>query len=372
MKKNQIIALIAIIAVLVIDFVAGLEFSEMRKPEKIYPSNSLTSESSLAKYCDNLRGTSGDSKIYFFDSGKPGITVLVLGGTHPNETAGFISAVVLVENLKINQGKFIVIPQACRSGFTCTDPMEGTPQSFTLRTVSGERRFRFGSRVSNPLDQWPDPLVYSHYPSGQQLSGFETRNLNRSYPGRCDGTFTEKVGFAIMQLIRNENVDVAIDLHEASPETPIINAIIVHEKCKDIAASAVLNLEFENLQYALEISPKKFRGLSHREWGDGTDVFPFLMETSNPIQGRLRGKTSSTLITEGIDEEYARAVKTKSFRISYELSGEPLSLRVGRHIQGIKSILDSYNEYTNDKKIEYENIPSYDDLISTGVENYLK
>jgi hypothetical protein len=372
MRRNHSIALILILAVLIIDFIAGREFSEMRIQEKLYPTNSLTKESSLDEYCENLAGTSGNSKIYFFDSGNPGATVLVLGGTHPNETAGFITAVVLVENLNITQGKFIVIPQACRSGFTCTDPMEGTPQCFALTTNSGERKFRFGSRVSNPLDQWPDPLVYSHYPSGQQLSGFETRNLNRSYPGRCDGTFTEQVGFAIMELIRRENVDVAIDLHEASPETPIINAIIVHEKCRDIAASAVLNLEFENLQYALEISPKNFRGLSHREWGDGTNVFPFLMETSNPIQGRLRGKTSSTLITEGKDEEYARAVRTKSFRISYELSGEPLSLRVGRHIQGIRSILDSYNEFSNDKKIEYENIPSYDDLITNSVEKYLK
>lgn len=372
MRKNHIIALITIVAVIVIDFIAGREFSEMRIQEKLYPSNSLSKESSLAEYCENLKGTSGDSKIYFYDSGIPGATVLVLGGTHPNETAGFITAIVLVENLKMIEGKFIVIPQACRSGFTCTDPMEGTPQSFILRTNSGERKFPFGSRVSNPLDQWPDPLVYSHYPSGQQLSGFETRNLNRSYPGRCDGTFTEQVGFAIMELIRKEGVDIAIDLHEASPEAPIINAIIVHEKCRDIAASAVLNLEFENLQYALEISPERFRGLSHREWGDGTSVFPFLMETSNPIQGRLRGKTSSALITEGKDDEYERAVKTKSFRISYVLSGEPLSLRVGRHIQGIKAILDSYVEFSNDKNIEYENIPSYEDLITNGIGKYLK
>ncbi|OGU42841.1 MAG: hypothetical protein A2315_05930 [Ignavibacteria bacterium RIFOXYB2_FULL_35_12] len=372
MKKNHIIALLIIAVVLILDSIAGIEFREMKIQEKIHPTKTLTKESSLSEYCTNLQGKSGDAKIYFFDSGNLGATVLVLGGTHPNETAGFISALVLIENMDIKQGRFIIIPQACSSGFTCTDPMEGTPQSFTIETNSGPRKFRFGSRVSNPLDQWPDPLVYSHYPSGQQLSGFETRNLNRSYPGRSNGSFTETVGFAIMELIRLEKVDVAIDLHEASPEAPIINAIIVHEKCREIGASAVLNLEFEDLQYALEISPKKFRGLSHREWGDATDVYPFLMETSNPIQGRLRGKTNSILITDGLDDQYERAVRTKSFRISYELAGEPLSLRVGRHIQGIKAILDSYNEYSNDKKIVYENIPSYDDLVENGVGSYLR
>ena len=372
MKKHLIIAILILIIVIALDSISAIEFIAMKSPEKLYPENSLTKEASLSEYCSNLKGTPGDANIYFFDSGNSGATVLVLGGTHPNEPAGFISAVVLVENIIPKEGKFIVIPQACSSGFTCTDPMEGAPEFFTLETKSGLRKFRYGSRVSNPLDQWPDPLVYSQYPSGQQLSGFETRNLNRSYPGRNDGTFTEEVSFAIMQLIRKEKVNVAIDLHEAAPEIPIINAIIAHEKCKDIGASAVLNLEFDDLQYALEISPKKFRGLSHREWGDETDVLPFLMETSNPIQGRLRGRTSSELIITGKDEQYERAVKTKSFRISYDITGEPLSLRVGRHIQGIKAILDSYNDVSKDKKIVFENIPSYDDLIKNGVETYLK
>lgn len=372
MKKHQVIAILIIIVVLILDSLSAIEFSAMKIPDKLYPKNTLTTEASLSEYCSNLIGTSGDAKIYFFDSGNPGATVLVLGGTHPNETAGFITTVVLTENIIPKEGKFIIIPQVCSSGFTCTDPMEGAPQFFTIITKSGNRQFRFGSRVSNPLDQWPDPLVYSHYPSGQQLSGFETRNLNRSYPGRNNGTFTEKVGFAIMELIKQEEVDVAIDLHEAAPEIPIINAIITHEKCKDIGASAVLNLEFDDLQYALEISPKKFRGLSHREWGDGTNALPFLMETSNPIQGRLRGKTNSDLIINGKDDQYEKAVKIKSFRISYELSGEQLSLRVGRHIQGIKAILDSYNEYSADKKILIENIPSYDELIKNGVSTYLR
>jgi len=372
MKRHQVIAVIIIVVVLILDSISAIKFSAMKITEKLYPKNTLSKTMSLSEYCPNLKGTPGDTKIYFFDNGNSGATVLVLGGTHPNETAGFIAALVLIENIIPKEGKFIIIPQACSSGFTCTDPMEGTPQFFTLKTKSGNRQFRYGSRVSNPLDQWPDPLVYSHYPSGQQLSGFETRNLNRSYPGRSNGTFTEEVGFAIVELIKREKVNVAIDLHEASPETPIINAIIVHEKCRDIGASAVLNLEFENLQYALEISPKNFRGLSHREWGDGTAAYPFLMETSNPIQGRLRGKTNSNLIISGKDDQYERAVKTKSFRISYELSGEPLSLRVGRHIQGIKTILESYNEYSADKKIEFENIPSYNDLVKDGVNAYLR
>ena len=43
-----------------------------------------------------------------------------------------------------------------------------------------------------------------------------------------------------------------------------------------------------------------------------------------------------------------------------------------RIAEGIKTILESYNEYSADKKIEFENIPSYNDLVKDGVNAYLR
>ncbi|MBN2093437.1 succinylglutamate desuccinylase/aspartoacylase family protein [candidate division KSB1 bacterium] len=343
----------------------------MHQLEPLYPSQYLTEVKGLSEYFSAIRGSSGDTEVYIFDSGQPGTTVLLLGGTHPNESSSLIAAVITIENLRVTKGKLIVIPRACKSGFTCTDPMEGCPQMFTIATANGHRKFRFGSRVANPLDQWPDPLVYSHYPSGQKLSGFETRNLNRSYPGRSDGSFSEKVGYAIVQLIRIEKVDIAIDLHEAAPEIPIINAIISHEKCRELAATAILNLEFSDLKYAMEMSPYNFHGLSHREWGDNTETMPFLMETCNPIQGRLRGRTHAGLIIDGADACYARAVNTKALRITYNPAGQPLKERVGRHLQGIIAIMEAFNELYPDRSIVWENLPGYSELMENDVGSYL-
>ena len=371
-NKNYITAGILLLLVLVMCFVAGRDFLAMRKPDKIYPSSALTKTLTLSEYNQKLKGTNGDTPVYVFDSNVPGATFLLLGGTHPNEPAGFMTALLITENIMVKTGKVIIIPQACLSGFTCTDPLEGYPEFFHLKTKSGIRDFRFGSRVSNPLDQWPDPLVYSHFPSGQQLSGYETRNLNRSYPGRENGTFTEKVGYAIMELIKKEKVDIAVDLHEAAPEIPIINAIIGHEKGRDLAAAAILNLEIEGLQYALEISPQNFHGLSHREWGDATSVYPFLMETSNPIQGRLRGKTDESLIINGIDPLYKRAQETGKFRITYNPEGQPLSLRVARHLTALRTLIDVFNEQFPDKKLIYENLPDYNQVLNGGIGNYLQ
>ena len=53
---------------------------------------------------------------------------------------------------------------------------------------------------------------------GQSLSGSENRNINRTYPGKADGTLTEMMSYGIVQLINTENIDVTVDLHEASPE----------------------------------------------------------------------------------------------------------------------------------------------------------
>jgi hypothetical protein len=352
--------------------VAGREFVAMWQPDVFHPSEGLTRMGRLSEYCASLAGSRADATVYMYDSGIPGATMLVLGGTHPNEPAGFLAATVLVENVMMTAGRLIVIPQACADGFTSTDPLEGVPGHFAIPTAHGNRVFRFGARAANVVDQWPDPLVYLQYPSGQQLSGNETRNLNRAYPGRPDGTSTERTAYAIMQLIEKERVTLAVDLHEAAPEIPIINALITHEKGRDIAAGAVLNLEIEGLQYALELSPPNFRGLSHREWGDRTESIPFLMETSNPIQGRLRGKTSEELILKGEDSLYLRATRLGTVRITYDDAGEPLARRVGRHLQGLRAIIESFREQHPESPFTCTGMPGYTELMERGVGAFLR
>lgn len=138
-----------------------------------------------------------------------------------------------------------------------------------------------------------------------------------------------------------------------------------------MALGAVLELEMEDLHYSPELSPVNFRGLSHREWGDGTDVMPFLMETSNPIQGRLRGKTNTDLILKGESERYLQALESGALRIEYQPTGEPLERRVGRHVMGFKTILSVYNDLHPENPIVIENLPSYDEIMANGIGHYL-
>jgi hypothetical protein len=174
-----------------------------------------------------------------------------------------------------------------------------------------------------------------------------------------------------MQLIQREHVDIAFDLHEAAPEIPIINAIVTHDKGKDIAANALFTLEAENLLFALEMSPPNFHGLSHREWGDRGPVVPYLMETSNPIQGRLRGKTNAALIVQGVDQKYHEAEQLGTVRITYNPDGEPLARRVGRHLRGLQALLGAYMESMPEKRIVIDSVPTYEQIVERGIGEYL-
>jgi len=236
----------------------AVSFRSMLEPEPIFPSPGLTAQILLSDYFPPLEGTPGDTEVYVFQGEEPGANVLIIGGVHANEPAGFLAAVVLVENLEVRAGKVVVVPRANASAFTCNDPQEGNPQWFFIETPRGERAFRLGSRLTNPVHQWPDPTLFET-PSGQIVAGPEARNLNRAFPGRPHGYLTERIAFGIMELIREEGIDIGIDLHESSPEYPVINAIVFHEKSAEIAALAQMDLQFEGLDLRLEASPQNLR-----------------------------------------------------------------------------------------------------------------
>lgn len=345
------------------------DFLAMRVDLPIYPGFGVTSTAMLSDYFAPLKGTAADTMAYILQGDEPGGTAFVLGGTHPNEPASSLAAIVLIESARVTRGRLVVIPRANRSAFTCSEPQEGYPQTYTIETANGSREFRYGSRGTNPVDQWPDPVIYINA-AGQSLAGSEVRNLNRSYPGSPDGNLTEQLAYAIVELIRQEDVDMAIDLHEASPEYPVINAIVAHEDALNIAAEAAMFLEFEGMQIGVERSPDNLRGLSHREWGDATDTLALLVEAPNPAQGRLRGRTSVELIVEGIDPFYVRAAQRGLLYVPFFEAGHPIDERVGRHLQTIAMLLEVYNEYT-DKGVVVVDVPTLSSVLEQGVGAFL-
>ena len=343
----------------------------MRRPDALRQGPGVTRIAHLSDWFADIKGTAGDTDVYILDSGKPGGSALILGGTHANEPAGYMAAILMLENAVPLQGRLYIIPHANASALTYTDPMEGVPREFTLQASSGKRVFRHGSRATSPMHQWPDPDIYVHASSGQQLSGSETRNLNRAYPGRADGNFTERIAYAITSLIRKDGIDLTIDLHEAAPEYPVINAIVAHERAMPTASGAILNLEIEGVVMGLEPSPATLRGLSHRELGDSTATLALLMESPNATQGRLRGRTDEALILTGKDSQYVRGQKLGRLFVPYDEKGWPLHLRVARHVGGLQAIFTAHAMNAPERSIVLGGVPTYDELATKGLEPFL-
>jgi hypothetical protein len=369
-KKTSLTASLFFLLTVVLCFFSGRSFLAMHEPEPVYPGAGLTETRRLSDYFPRLKNTPGDTDVYLFRGAEKGGSLLVLGGTHPNEPAGLIASVILIENIRARRGSVIVIPRANASGFTHSDPQEGNPQRFTVPTPSGPRLFRLGSRLTNPVHQWPDPAVYLN-PAGQQLSGNEIRNLNRCYPGRADGFLTERIAFGIMGLIRREGVDIGIDLHESAPEYPVINALVFHENSSELAALALLELQAEGFDIRLEASPANLRGLSHREWGDHAGIKAVLLETPNASHGRLKGRPSSSLIVDGKDKFYVKASRLGWLFVPYGEEGIPLAVRVARHLAGIEALLAALAELEPDKAVEVEGLPAAAEVRERGVGAFL-
>jgi len=359
-------ALILMGVVALVTAITGRQFLSLHQDEAFYPSKGLTEKKLLSDYNPALSGSPGDTDVYLFQGNTDGGHILILGGTHPKEPAGFITAVILLENLIPDQGKVFIIPQANRSGFTHNDPFEGDPQRYCIDTSKGKRSFRFGSRLTNPVHQWPDTTLFINT-AGQKLSGAEARNLNRNYPGQERGLLTERVALGIIELMMQENIDLAIDLHEAAPEYPIVNAMVFHEDCAELAAITSMDLQLEGVNLSLEASPPTLRGLSHREWGDHTQAMAILLETANCSHGRLKGRPSASLVVEGKDENYLRAAKLGLLFVPYDKEGIPLSARVYRHLVSIKALVQGLQEIDPGKQVAFIDYPNAQILLDKGL-----
>jgi len=330
----------------------------------IRPGAGVTGQGKLSDYFSPLKGSNLDADVFVLDSGKPGATGLMIGGTHGNELAGSVAALVVVENSVVTAGKLIVIPYTNQSAQSMADSRNHIGQQHVVQSRSGERFLPYGDRRTDPADQGnEDPDEYQN-PGGYVLdNGAESRNLNRTYPGKPDGTRTEQLAYAIIALIRQEHVDFSLDMHEAdTPEKKnqddgdyrpggnkrLAYTLVSHPRGLEMAAFALLAMEEDtNISMKLEESNRSYRGLSHLEIADATKSLSFLSESPNPGQDRWRD--DGDVIT---DSKY------------------PLTHRVGLHLRLFKHLADAYADY-NGEQLKIDKLPEYRDLRAGDIGRFL-
>jgi hypothetical protein len=350
---------------------AGSVFLAMHEPEPIVAGPGVTTRRMLSDYAPTLAGSPADTPVFILEGKEPGGTLLLLGGTHPQEISGLMGAVLMIENAIPEKGRVVILPQSNRSGFTHTDSLEGFPHTYKISTQHGDRWFRVGMRLTNPVHQWPDPDLHIHPQSGERMVGWESRNLNRNFPGDAGGRYTARLNAAIMELSKQEKVDIVLDMHEAYPEYPIINMLVAHERAYEIATMTMIGLQSRDIPMDMMASPPQLRGLSHREFGDHTGAFALLSETANPAMGRFRGRTDEALVVDGLDANYVRAAGLKRLFVPFDEKGHPLKHRTARQLATIEEMLVAYNEAVPDKPIVVNGIPPYDEVANKGIGDFL-
>ena len=360
-KKRFILKIAILVVMLVFAAIAGVKFWQLRHyKETIVLSEDITDVKWLSDYCPSLKDTWLDTPVFIADSGVEGGTVFINGCPHPYEPASTMAAFLMLENIKVEKGKVIIVPRANYSGSTEGMVGDAYPRFFTVETQWGGETFRIGDRYTNPLDQWPDPFTYVNYPSGQNLAYQDIRNLNRTYPGRENGTITERAAYAIMEIIRQEDVDIAIDMHEAEILYPVTSTYVAPAKVLDrekfletgvmeyiepernsldVAMMAAMNIDQFFMKCAA--SPNTLHGLSHREWADWSDAMTFLMETPEIFIDKITGPRTEALLYEGKDEFLQNVTDKGLTYFPYDMEfGTPMWYRTARHLSGAMEIIN--------------------------------
>lgn len=111
-------------------------------------------------------GTKYETSLYVIKSGQPGPVVLIIGGVHGNETAGY-KAALQVAKYKPTKGTLLVIPEA------------------NQRAIAARKRVAPGDS-----------------------------DLNRSFPTTKSGDAKGTLAKAILKVIKDYKVDWLMDMHE--------------------------------------------------------------------------------------------------------------------------------------------------------------
>jgi hypothetical protein len=371
-RQTMVRGILILLVVAAVCSPAAVAFIRQWQPDVIVKGPGVTRMGKLSEYFSRIKGTANDPDYYLFEGSEPGGTMIVWGGTHPVEPAAHLAPILMTENIRVTKGRLFLIPQINIAGFTKTKIGIGDLDHFDIPTPFGHRRFRLGGRGTNPIYQWPDPDVYTNFVTGLSWAGEEARNLNRVHPGRPNGYLTEQLAFALAEMVRKEQADVAIDLHEAPPDRPLVNAFAIHERAAELASLAILNLEAQGIKVRLEMSPKHFRGLSHREIGDYTQAMAMLMEAFSPYHGPLRGRADEANLLTAKDPFLVLASNMGRTSVRVPPEGIPIDVRVARHVTSIVEVANALSELKPERGIKIEGAPSYQDMVTKGIGTFFK
>lgn len=218
------------------------------------------------QYVENLAaGTKYETKLYVIESGQPGPVVMITGGMHGNEPAGY-KAAARTTNFNITRGTLLVIPQ--------------------INTRAAARHVR--------------------YIKGEG-------NFNRDYPTARGENPDTVLACDIWYVLQKYNVDWLMDMHEGydykkNPKTDSIGQSLVyypnpgtHDIVSNIVKTLNQDISSSYRKFTLGGSPP-VNGSLARAAGQYLGIHSFILETSdNPslsVRVNFHLKAARTLLKQ--------------------------------------------------------------------------
>ena len=213
-----------------------------------------------------LTGTIYETEVYYFKSNLPGPKVVIVGGIHGDEIAGWMVADALVER-KDFKGEIMIIPRA--------------------NILATQLEQRYPGSTNNGM-----------------YNNVKYTALNREFPGKADGTVTERIAYAIVEVVTEFSPTYLIDLHESkrsySDPSPLLGDEIIYGNKK----GAMLALEMvEDFNDTLDPSDTPFitdanppEGSFNHYFGKTYDAITFTFETNRQLGLAKRMKQQNDLL----------------------------------------------------------------------------
>lgn len=215
-----------------------------------------------------LSSTLYETTVYVFESNIPGPIIMIVGGIHGDELAGWRAAEAFITGVD-HIGKVIVIPKANY-----------------LATVLQKR--------------------YPGQDKKDVYEGITYTDLNRVFPGQNNGSVTEQIAHAIIKEVEKYKPDYIIDLHEsrrsyADKASPLIGDEIIYGNSKStFFAYDIVDLynkeylEIEDIKFAVDSSAPL--GSFNNYCGNNYEAIVLTIETNRQLDLAKRIEQQLTLI----------------------------------------------------------------------------
>lgn len=207
-----------------------------------------------------LTGTIYETTVYYFKTNVEGPKILIVGGIHGDELAGWHAATRMLE-YDFTFGEVIIIPRA--------------------------------NILATQLEQ-----RYPGQKNNGNYNGVQYSDLNRAFPGKANGTPTEQIAYVLATFIDQEDPDIVLDLHESLNNylnPPYIGNQVIAGNPKSAFYAMSLVAEFNqkyqtpnNVPFIKDEKPKDGSINQYCSQDQNRIVFTFETDRSLKLEERIR------------------------------------------------------------------------------------